>query len=91
MYECLPSKNPIKTDCTGNEVLESTDGVGVFLEDGSHEDGDIVVGCDGVASQVRQIMWYNANKATPNTITDGEMKCEFLWSSESYHTYVGCH
>ncbi|KID93459.1 FAD binding domain protein, partial [Metarhizium majus ARSEF 297] len=57
LYECLPSKNPIKTGYTVNEVSELTD----------------------------SIMWYNANKAVPNTITDGEMKS----LATSYKCLVG--
>ncbi|RDW80309.1 FAD binding protein-3 [Coleophoma cylindrospora] len=85
LYECLPSKSPIKTGCAVSGISESPEGVRVFLADGSHEDGDMVIGCDGVASQVRQIMWYNANKALPNTITDGEMKS----LTTSYKCLVG--
>lgn len=77
LYDSLPSKSPIKTGCAVTGISDSEDGVRVFLADGSHEDGDMVIGCDGVASRVRQIMWYNANKTIPNTITDGEMKCEY--------------
>ena len=59
-------------------ITESEDGVRVSLDDGSYEDGDMVVGCDGVASAVRQIMWDNANKAVPNTISKKEMTCKSI-------------
>ncbi|ORY03474.1 hypothetical protein BCR34DRAFT_617773 [Clohesyomyces aquaticus] len=74
LYNGLPSRTPIKTGCAVKSISESVDGVRVFLEDGSHEDGDIVVGCDGVASSVRKIMWDHANEAVPNTITTKEMQ-----------------
>ncbi|KAK8102443.1 hypothetical protein PG984_015589 [Apiospora sp. TS-2023a] len=85
LYECLPSKSPVRTGCEVSRISESPDGVRVFLKDGSHEDGDMVVGCDGVASQVRQLMWYNANKAHPGSISNKEMKS----LTASYKCLVG--
>lgn len=57
-------------------IDETDDGVRVFLKDGSFEDGDMVVGCDGVSSTVRQIMWDKANAAAPNTIGSAEKRCK---------------
>lgn len=56
----LPSKEPIRTGWAVKNITESGNGVQVFLGDGSFVDGDIVVGCDGVGSQVRQMMWENS-------------------------------
>lgn len=78
LYNGLPSREPIKTGCAVKGITESEDGARVFLEDESYEDGDMVVGCDGVASSVRQIMWDNANKAVPNTISTREMTCKLM-------------
>jgi 2-polyprenyl-6-methoxyphenol hydroxylase-like FAD-dependent oxidoreductase len=75
LLDCLPTKDPIRTRAAVKDIAESENGVRVYLNDGSYEDGDIVVGCDGVASRVRQIMWNHANQAVPNTITPKEMQC----------------
>jgi 2-polyprenyl-6-methoxyphenol hydroxylase-like FAD-dependent oxidoreductase len=71
-----------------NRIEESEDGVRVFLADGSYEDGDIVVGCDGVASAVRQMMWDNANKLVPNSISTREMTRELRPSTHSIEITV---
>jgi 2-polyprenyl-6-methoxyphenol hydroxylase-like FAD-dependent oxidoreductase len=66
----------VRTGCAVSAIDETDDGVRVFLQDGSFEDGDVVVGCDGVASTVRQIMWDKANAAAPDTISAAEKRCE---------------
>jgi len=76
LYKALPSRDFVKIGNGVTAITESADGVKVFLADGSVEEGDIVVGCDGVNSSVRQLMWDNANAAVPNTITSEEKRCE---------------
>jgi len=44
------------------------------MTDGSFEEGDILLGCDGVHSTVRELMWKNANQAIPDFITVQEKK-----------------
>jgi 2-polyprenyl-6-methoxyphenol hydroxylase-like FAD-dependent oxidoreductase len=78
LYEELPNKDFIKIGNGVTAITETADSVRVLLKDGSVEEGDIVVGCDGVNSSVRQIMWDNANAAVPNTITSEEKRCRFL-------------
>ncbi|KAJ5694682.1 hypothetical protein N7536_005094 [Penicillium majusculum] len=85
LLDCLPTKDPIRTRAAVKDIAESENGVRVYLNDGSYEDGDIVVGCDGVASRVRQIMWNHANQAVPNTITPKEMQS----LTASYKCLVG--
>ena len=57
-------------------IIEEHDTVRVLLADNSEVSGDIVVGCDGVHSIVRQFMWENANKKLPETINVSEKKGE---------------
>ncbi|THC98948.1 hypothetical protein EYZ11_001585 [Aspergillus tanneri] len=73
MYECLPSKTPIRLKCRVPEV-EDSNGVEVVVDDGTVERGNIVLGCDGVHSLVRSKMWESANKAILRRITVQEKK-----------------
>ena len=54
------------------DVIEDANGVEVRLSNGKVERGDLVLGCDGVYSPVRTIMWDHANRATPGLITTQE-------------------
>lgn len=47
-------------------------GVEVKLSDGTIEKGDMVLGCDGVYSLMRGLMWDHANKTTTGLITAKE-------------------
>lgn len=58
------------------EVKHVGDQVQVTLFDGQIETGDIVLGCDGAHSIVRNIMWEHANKITPGIITAKEKASE---------------
>jgi 2-polyprenyl-6-methoxyphenol hydroxylase-like FAD-dependent oxidoreductase len=78
LYEGLPSKEFVKTGNGVTGISETSDGVRVTLKDGTVEEGDMVVGCDGVNSSVRQLMWDNANASIPNTITSEEKRCKSL-------------
>ena len=75
LYENLRDKSKILTGKRVTDIVEDTDSVRVLYEDGTCE-GDIVVGCDGVHSTVRQIMWANANRRSPRMITAAEKRCE---------------
>ncbi|KAL8997508.1 MAG: hypothetical protein Q9188_006311 [Gyalolechia gomerana] len=68
-FECFPDKSVIKTHRRVIDIVESEDGIKVVLADGTEEYGDIVIGCDGVNSIVRQAMWANAEKTIPGHIT----------------------
>ncbi|KAI0973342.1 putative monooxygenase [Xylaria arbuscula] len=58
LYECLPesakARIRVKKRVTDVEVL--SDGVCVYCEDGTTEEGSIVIGADGVHSRTRQCM-----------------------------------
>ncbi len=73
LYNSLPSPHPIKTGCAVTGIIESDNGIRVFMADGSYEDGDIVIGCDGVGSIVRDMMWQNTNQGMRKTIQDDEL------------------
>lgn len=76
IFECFPDKSVIKTHRRVIDIIESEDGIKVVLADGTEEYGDIVVGCDGVNSIVRQAMWANAEKTVPGHITLKEKRSE---------------
>ncbi|TAQ86977.1 hypothetical protein B7494_g4680 [Chlorociboria aeruginascens] len=67
-------KAKVKSGKGVTDIIEDDDGVKVILEDGSIEEGDIVIGTDGVHSNVRSLMWRNANAAIPGMITAAEKK-----------------
>ncbi|KAI1381392.1 FAD binding domain protein [Hypoxylon crocopeplum] len=72
LYDGLPDKTPIRTSVTIKDVKEVMDGVEVTLADGTVEKGDMVLGCDGVHSSMRNYMQYFANKEIPGFITEKE-------------------
>jgi FAD dependent monooxygenase len=52
--------------------------VKVHLADGTFEEGDIVVGADGVHSLTRQVMWDYAAQTDPSSISDSDKKVIFI-------------
>ena len=76
LYESLPDKTRILMNKGVKDIQEDQDGVEVFCQDGTSERGDIVIGCDGVHSKVREIMWENAARLAPGLITANEKKSE---------------
>jgi 2-polyprenyl-6-methoxyphenol hydroxylase-like FAD-dependent oxidoreductase len=78
LYDTLPDKTRIRTDCGIKDVKHVAGGVEVTLSNGEVEVGDMVLGCDGTYSAVRSKMWDYANKMTPGLITTKEKTCEFV-------------
>lgn len=74
MFDCLPDKSVIRTQRRITEIIEKESGIKVVLADGTEEYGDIVVGCDGVNSTVRQAIWANAENTIPGYITSKEKR-----------------
>ncbi|KAL8873421.1 MAG: hypothetical protein Q9174_001116 [Haloplaca sp. 1 TL-2023] len=72
LYDELPDKSKIVTGKRVRHVVDNEEEAYVELGDGSVERGDIIVGCDGVHSTVRQGMWDIANRTIPNFITPQE-------------------
>lgn len=74
MYDGLSDKSLIKPHKKVVDIIDSEDSVKVVLADGTVEEGDLVLGVDGVHSLVRSLMWRNANTAIPGFITANEKK-----------------
>lgn len=74
MYDGLSDKSFIKPHSNVVDIIDSDDSVKVVLADGTVEEGDLVLGVDGVHSLVRSLMWRNANAAIPGFITANEKK-----------------
>ncbi|KAI9684598.1 MAG: hypothetical protein M1822_005686 [Bathelium mastoideum] len=74
MYDGLSDKSVIKPGSEVVDIIDSEDSVKAVLADGTHEEGDLVLGVDGVHSLVRRLMWRNANTSVPGTITAQEKK-----------------
>ena len=77
MYEGLSDKSVIKQDAAVVDIIDSEDSVKVVLADGSTEEGDLVLGVDGVHSRMRSLMWRNANTAVPGMISANEKKSKY--------------
>ncbi|KAI4629988.1 uncharacterized protein J4E87_003175 [Alternaria ethzedia] len=75
LYEGLPDKSKIHTSRRLERIEQTDTGVRVHLADGSTEEGDMVIGADGVHSHVRKLMWDHADKFEPGSIpeTDKEV------------------
>jgi 2-polyprenyl-6-methoxyphenol hydroxylase-like FAD-dependent oxidoreductase len=76
LYDELPDVSKILTRKRVKTIVDNEDEAYVELEDGSVERGDVVVGCDGVHSTVREAMWAIANKTIPNFISNKEKQSE---------------
>ncbi|KAI4955882.1 hypothetical protein J4E91_000091 [Alternaria rosae] len=75
LYEGLPDKSKIHSSRRLERVEQTDTGVRVHLANGSTEEGDMVIGADGVHSHVRKLMWDHADKLEPGSIpeTDKEV------------------
>lgn len=73
----MPDKSKVFTGKRVKNVVDNEDGAYVELQDGSVEKGDLVVGCDGVHSTVREAMWTIANKTIPGFISSKEKESKF--------------
>ncbi|KAI4653707.1 hypothetical protein J4E93_001474 [Alternaria ventricosa] len=70
LYEGLPDKSKIHTSRRLERIEQTDTGVRVHLADGSIEEGDMVIGADGVHSHVRKLMWDYADKFEPGSIPE---------------------
>lgn len=77
LHDGMPDKSHIRTGSSIKKIVHAQDRVEVTLFDGSVEVGDIVMGCDGVYSTVRSLMWEHAAHVTPGLITAKEKTSEF--------------
>ena len=56
LYENLPDKARVRTDAAVVDIQTHDQGVQVHLEDGSTEEGTVLLGADGVHSKTRRIL-----------------------------------
>ena len=75
VYKQHPDKSSILEGKRVVDVIDDDEGVRVELQDGTFE-GDILVGCDGVHSAVRGLMWKTANANIPDHISSREKRCK---------------
>lgn len=72
LYENIKDKTKILTGKRVQTVELKADGVVVKTADGSVYTGDILVGADGIHSQVRSEMWRLADELSPGWIPSNE-------------------
>ncbi|KAK8097171.1 fad binding domain-containing protein [Apiospora kogelbergensis] len=72
LYDELPDKSKVVEHARVSDIIEEGSRVKVALTDGVIHEGDIVVGCDGVHSAVRELMWARAHRLSPGLITVDE-------------------
>jgi FAD dependent monooxygenase len=77
LYEGLPDQSKIRTSARVERIEHTETGVKVYLSDGTFEEGDIVIGADGVHSRVRQLMWNYADENEPGTIPESDKNALF--------------
>ena len=77
LYDNLPDQSKIRTSARVERIEHTETGVKVFLTDGTFEEGDLVIGADGVHSLVRQLMWDYAAKNDPDAIPESDKKVLF--------------
>jgi 2-polyprenyl-6-methoxyphenol hydroxylase-like FAD-dependent oxidoreductase len=69
LYDKLPDKSKVIEGARIVDIIEENDQVRAILADGTEHTGDIIAGCDGVHSGVREIMWRKAHELSPGLIT----------------------
>lgn len=77
LYDNLPDQSVIRASARVERIEHTKTGVKVFLTDGTFEEGDLVIGADGVHSLVRQLMWDYAAANEPGAIPESDKKSLF--------------
>ncbi|KAK8015299.1 FAD binding domain protein [Apiospora arundinis] len=72
IYDELPDKSKVIEGARVSDIVEDESRVQVVLANGTVHEGDIVVGCDGVHSAVRELMWARAHRLSPGLVTVAE-------------------
>ncbi|KAK8053173.1 FAD-dependent monooxygenase [Apiospora saccharicola] len=70
LYDELPDKSKVIEHARVSGIVEEEGGrVRVSLTDGGVHEGDVVIGCDGIHSAVRELLWERAQRLCPGLIT----------------------
>jgi FAD dependent monooxygenase len=77
LYDGLPDQSMIRTGARVERIEHTETGVKVYLTDGTFEEGDLVIGADGVHSVVRQLMWDYAAENEPDAIPASDKEALF--------------
>jgi len=77
LYNSLQDKSKVRIDARVVRLQHTETSVKVFLADGTYEEGDIVVGADGVHSLTRQLMWNYAAKEEPGAVPESDKTAIF--------------
>ncbi|KAK4495460.1 hypothetical protein PRZ48_013791 [Zasmidium cellare] len=72
LYNAIGVKERCLLDKRVREIVHLDEGVKVHCEDGTTYEGDVVLGCDGVNSKVRDEMWRIASQVDPTYFTQKE-------------------
>lgn len=96
MYENLNDKSKIKLQKRISKVDHSERGVIVTCDDGTTISGDVLIGCDGVHSVVRNEMWRLAHlheqrsfDPTDKDLLYAEYQCMYGISSQTEGIVAG--
>jgi hypothetical protein len=96
LYENLKDKSKIRLEKKITKVDHNSEEVIVFCEDGTAIGGDVLVGCDGVNSKVRQELWRVSDYQEPGAFDPNdkdmlfaEYKCLFGLSTETKGIHSG--
>lgn len=76
LYDKLPDRNHVLQGNSVSNVIHQNDSVRVIIDDGFPEEGDILVGCDGVNSTIRETLWENANGKIHSAVPATEKRCK---------------
>lgn len=85
LYDNLPDQSTVKLNKRVETIEHTETGVRVLLADGTIEEGDIVLGADGVHSAVRSQMWKYASESEPNLVPESDKSVLF----SEYDTLFG--
>lgn len=77
LFDGLPDQSVIKLNKRVEKIEHTANGVRVLLTDGTIEEGDIVIGADGVHSIVRSQMWAYASAFEPGTVPESDKSALF--------------
>jgi hypothetical protein len=77
LYDSQTEKSKILCGKKVTKIEDFEESMTVYTEDGSTYKGDLVVGADGVHSQVRAEMWRLAEKMQPGIISNTERNSQF--------------